>query len=107
MRQICISREKIIQSINYLSRTHMPTNNMHMRLGRLKRVSEPTLEQIRAFAAAVATFAVQFSTSGAQAQIPLWLSRFLPMRPNNDGNKTAGLDLGFGKIISRDKYNFA
>ena len=41
------------------------------------------------------------------SQIPLRLSRFLPMRPNNNGNKTAELDGGFGKIISRDKYNFA
>ena len=105
--QICISREKIIQSANHLSRTQMPTNNMNMRPGRLKRISEPTLERIRAFTAAVATFAVQFSASDAQAQIPLRLSRFLPMRPNNNGNKTAELDGGFGKIISRDKYNFA
>ena len=64
------------------------------------------MERIRAFTAAVATFAVQFSASDAQAQIPLRLSRFLPMRPNN-GNKTAGLDGGFGKITGHDKYNFA
>ena len=29
------------------------------------------------------------------------------MRPNSNGNKTAGFDGEFGKITGRDKYNFA
>ena len=103
--QICISCEKIIQSINYLSRTQMPTNNMNLDPHGKARASEPALEGIRVF---VAVFVAQLLTfaPGAQAQIQI-PSRPLLGRRNACEDKADGLDEGNCKVaISTYTHNF-